>query len=121
MALGDKHAKLSFSGWPWAPDARKRDNLEAPVAPRHGGIPLFASPALLIQENLDLLMAIKSRGTKRRSITYAKDCQKQNRNRKKRRLSRMLLGSPIFDVFWTDFDAKGTRNVHDIMRKTQQF
>ena len=59
MALGDNHAKLSFSGWPWAPDARKRDNLEAPVAPRYGGIPLFASPALLIQENLDLLMAIK--------------------------------------------------------------
>ena len=38
MALGDKDAKLSFSGWPWAPDARKRDNLEAPVAPRHSEI-----------------------------------------------------------------------------------
>ena len=60
MALGDNHAKLSFSGWPWAPDARKRDNLEAPVAPRHGGVQLFASPALLIQENLELLMAIES-------------------------------------------------------------
>ena len=33
---------------------------EAPVAPRHGEIPLFASSALLIQENLDLLMAIRS-------------------------------------------------------------
>ena len=60
VGLGDNHVKWSFSGWPWAPDARKRDNLEAPVAPRHGGIPLFASPVLLIQENLDLLMAIKS-------------------------------------------------------------
>ena len=60
MALGDKHAKLSFSGWAWAPDARKRDNLEAPVGPRHGGRPLFASPALLIQENPDLLTAIET-------------------------------------------------------------
>ena len=42
------------------PDARKRDNLEAPVGPRHGGRPLFASPALLIQENADLLTAIES-------------------------------------------------------------
>ena len=60
MTLGDKHAKLSFSGWAWAPDARKRDNLEAPVGPRHGGRPLFASPALLIQENPDLLTAIET-------------------------------------------------------------
>ena len=41
MALGDKHAKLSFLRWLLAPDARKRDTLEAPVAPRHGEIPLF--------------------------------------------------------------------------------
>ena len=61
MVLGDKQSKLSFSGWPWAPDARKRNNLEAPVAPRHGGMPIFATIALLIQENLDVLMAIKSR------------------------------------------------------------
>ena len=60
MALGDKHAKLSFSGWLWAPDARKRNSLEASVSPRHGGIPLFASPALLTQESLRLLMAKKS-------------------------------------------------------------
>ena len=60
MALGDKHANLSFSGWPWAPNARKRANLEAPVAPGHGGVTLFASPAFLTRENLDLLMAIKS-------------------------------------------------------------
>ena len=31
-----------------------------PVAPRHGGIPFFASSALLNQENLDVLMAIRS-------------------------------------------------------------
>ena len=24
-------------------------------------------------------------------------------------------------VFWTDFDANGTRNVHEILRKTQHF
>ena len=60
MALGDKHAKLLFAGWPWAPDARKRNNLEAAVVPRHRGIPVFASPALLIQENLDFLMALTS-------------------------------------------------------------
>ena len=47
MALGDKHAKLSFSGWPWAPDARKRDILEVPAAPRHGEIPLFVNPGLM--------------------------------------------------------------------------
>ena len=41
MALGDKHAKLSISGWPEAPDARKRDIREVPVAPRHGEIPLL--------------------------------------------------------------------------------
>ena len=44
------------------PNARKHDILEAPVAPRHGEIPLVASPALLTQENLDLLMAMKSQG-----------------------------------------------------------
>ena len=33
---------------------------EVPVAPKHGEIALFASSALLIQENLDLLMAIRS-------------------------------------------------------------
>ena len=44
MALGDKHATLSFSGWPWAPDARKRGILETPVAPRHGEIIFFCEP-----------------------------------------------------------------------------
>ena len=60
MALGDKHATLSFSGWPWAPDARKRGILETPVAPRHGEIIFFASPGPPAQENLALLMAISS-------------------------------------------------------------
>ena len=41
------------------PDARKRANLEVRVAPRHGGVRLFASPALLTRENLDVLMAIE--------------------------------------------------------------
>ena len=39
---------------------------------------------------------------------------------KKRRLSRILRSSQIFDVFWSDFDATGTRNVHEIVRKTQR-
>ena len=115
MALGDKHVKLSFSGWPWAPDARKRGNLEAPVAPRHGGIPLFTNPALLIQENLDLLMAIKSQRHEEAVHNVCKRLPKQNRNSKKLRLSRMLLSSSILEVFWTDFDAKYTRDVHEIV------
>jgi hypothetical protein len=64
MALGDKHATLSFSGWPWAPDARKRGILETPVAPRHGEIIFFASPGPPAQENLALLMAISSQTRK---------------------------------------------------------
>ena len=30
-----------------------------------------------------------------------------------------LLSSSIFDVFWTDFDAKSTKNVYEITTKTQ--
>ena len=100
MALGENHAKLSFSGW---------------------RIPLVASPALLIQENLDLLIAITFQRHEEAVHNVEKGCQKQNRNIQKRRLSRMLLSSSIFDVFWTDFDAKGTRHVHEIIRKTQRF
>ena len=99
MALGDKHAKLSFSGWPWAPDARKRNNLEAPVAHRHGGIPLFASPALLTRENLDLLMAIKSQRHEEAVHNVGKRLPKTKPEQNKRRLSRMLLPSAIFHVF----------------------
>ena len=96
MALGDKHAKLSFSGWPWAPDARKRDNLEVPVAPRYGGIPLSASPALLIQENLSLLLGIKCQRHEEVVHNVSKRLPKTEREHKKRRLSGMLLSSSIF-------------------------
>ena len=100
MALGDNHAKLSFYGWPWAPDARKRDNLEVPVAPRYGGIPLFASPALLIQENLDLLMATRCQRHGEAVHNVSNRLPKTEPEQKqKRRLSRMLLSSSIFDVF----------------------
>ena len=120
-ALSDKHAKLSFSRWPWAPDTRKRDNLEAPVAPRHGGIPFFASPSLLIQENLDLLMAARCQRHGEAVHNVSNRLPKTESEQKTSRLSRMLLSSFIFDVFWIDFGAKGTRNVHEIVRKTQQF
>ena len=116
--MGDTYAKPSFSGWPWAPDARKRDNLEVPVAPRYGGIPLFASPALLIQENLDLLMATRCQRHGEAVHNVSNRLPKTEPEPKKRRLSRMLLSSSIFDVFWIDFDAKGTRNVHEIVRNT---
>ena len=121
MALGDNHAKLSFSGWPWAPDARKRDNLEVPVAPRYGGIPLFANPALLIQENLGLLLAIKCQRHEEAVHNVSKRLPKTEREQKKRRHSRLLFSSSICDVVWIDFDAKGTRNVYTIVRKTQYF
>ena len=39
------------------PMREKTLTLEAPVASRHRGTPVFASPALLFQENLDFLMA----------------------------------------------------------------
>ena len=121
MALGDNHAKLTFSGWPWAPDARKRGDLEVPVAPRHCGIPLFASPALLSQENLDFLMATRCQRHGEAVHNVSNRLPKTEPEQKKRRLSRMLLSSPIFNVFWIDFDAKGARDVREIVRKTQQF
>ena len=65
-----------------APDARKRDNLEAPVAPRHDGIQLFASPALLTQDNLDLLMAMKSQRHEEAVHNVCKGCKKWNQNKK---------------------------------------
>ena len=83
------------------------------MVPRHGGILLFASPALLIQENLDLLMAIKFKRHEEAVHNVGKRLPKTEPEQKKSRLSRMLLSSSIFDVFWTDFDAKGTKNVHE--------
>ena len=60
MALGYKHAKLSFSGWRGAPDARKPITLKRQWGPGMVGDRFFASPALLIQENPDLLTAIET-------------------------------------------------------------
>ena len=89
IALGDNHAKLSFPGWPWAPVARKRVNLEVAVAPRYGGIPLLASPALLIQENLGLLMAIKCQRHEEAVHNVGKRLPKTEPNRKKQQGNRV--------------------------------
>ena len=107
MALGDKHAKLSFSGWPWAPDARKRNNLEAPVAPRHRGIPVFASPALLIQENLDFLMAITSQWNEEAVHNVGK------------KLLKTELEQQNVDFPGCCFQVRFL--MHEVVRKTQKF
>ena len=93
---------------------------EAPVAPRHGEIPLFASSALLIQENLDLLMAIRSQRHEEAIHHVCKRLPKTEPEQNKTEIFPDLLSSSIWDVFRTDFDAKGRRNVHEIVRKTQQ-
>ena len=98
MALGDKHAKLSFSGWPWAPDARKRGILETPVAPRHDEIIFFASPGPPAQENLALLMAISAQRRKKAVQNLFKSYQKKLGHEKHRR-SQILLSSSIWNVF----------------------
>ena len=103
MALGDKHATLSFSGWPWAPDARKRGILETPVAPRHGEIIFFASPGPPAQENLALLMAISSQRREKAVQNLFKRLPKTEPGHKKHRLSQILLSSSILNVFWTGF------------------
>ena len=63
-------------------------------------------------------MAIMSQRHEEAVHNVGKKLQKKEPEQEKRRLSRMLLSSSIFAVFCTDFDAKGTRNVYEIVRKT---
>ena len=119
MALGDKHAKLSFSRWPWAPDARKRENLEARVALRHGGIALFASPALLIRESLDLLITVTFQSHKEVADNTSKKLRTKNGTGTETTQTFPDVAFKLdFDCL---FDAKGARNVHKMVRKTSPF
>ena len=79
-----------------APDARKRDIREVPLAPRHGEIPLFASSALLIEENLDLLMAIRSQRHEEAVHHVCKRLPKTEPEQKKTQTFPDLLSSSIF-------------------------
>ena len=84
---------------------------EAPVATRHAEIPLFVSSALLIQENLDLLMGIRSQRHEETIHHACKRLPKNGTGTEKTQTFPDLLSSSILDVFWTDFDAKRSRNL----------
>ena len=91
------------------------------MATRPGEILLFASPGLLAQENLDLLMAITFQRHEEAAHNSSKKIPKLELEQKRRMISEVLLSATIFIAFWTNFEARGRRNVDKIIRKTTQF
>ena len=80
-----------FSAWAQASDVRKRDLFEAPVAPRHGGMPFFSSPGPLAQENLDLFAAITFQRHEEAAHNTSKKLRKTELEHAEHRLSHIFV------------------------------
>ena len=114
-----KHARWSFSACSWAPDSRKHNISEAPVAPDKARHHLFRVQGLRLEKTLPFWGHSRPRGEKRRPPhKLSKRVPKRERNAKRTHFYSSCFQARFWSAFLNDFDTKFTRNVQKVRLKT---